>query len=242
LRETELAFHHPVRWPVGDRRNLAAAIPFLEESYLGKESVSLGSGSGGNMNQATEFEVTTSLIFINRNIFYMSHNNIRLRVLGWWRAVTEAEAQSGPSPIILGKGDQLDENGVDKLKSVQFWTEFAGRVAEGYLLLLAPPHAPQPPSPAWCGEFFEAVVFEGDSTVSLGLILVIVLIIFLLGGFSGRFGGYGYGFGHGGVGLIGTILIIIVILMLLGRIWSAELIGECPLLKVYQLAGTESGQ
>ncbi|MGA8000571.1 MAG: DUF3309 family protein [Pseudolabrys sp.] len=54
--------------------------------------------------------------------------------------------------------------------------------------------------------------------MSLGLILVSVLVIFLLGGFSGRFGGYGYGYGHGGVGLIGTILIIIVILMLIGRI------------------------
>ena len=42
--------------------------------------------------------------------------------------------------------------------------------------------------------------------MSLGLILVIILVIFLLGGFSGRFGGYGYGHGHGGVGLIGTIL------------------------------------
>jgi hypothetical protein len=29
--------------------------------------------------------------------------------------------------------------------------------------------------------------------MSLGLILVIILVIFLLGGFSGRFGGYGYG-------------------------------------------------
>jgi len=35
--------------------------------------------------------------------------------------------------------------------------------------------------------------------MSLGLILVILLVIFLFGGFSGRFGGYGYGFGHGGV-------------------------------------------
>jgi uncharacterized protein DUF3309 len=52
----------------------------------------------------------------------------------------------------------------------------------------------------------------------LGLILLVVLVIFLLGGFSGRFGGYGYGYGHGGVGLIGIILIIIVVLMLLGRI------------------------
>jgi hypothetical protein len=54
--------------------------------------------------------------------------------------------------------------------------------------------------------------------MSLGLILVFVLFIFLLGGFSGRFGGYGYGYGHGGVGAIGTILIIVVILMLLGRL------------------------
>jgi Protein of unknown function (DUF3309) len=31
--------------------------------------------------------------------------------------------------------------------------------------------------------------------MSLGTILAIILIIFLLGGFSGRFGGYGYGCG-----------------------------------------------
>ena len=34
----------------------------------------------------------------------------------------------------------------------------------------------------------------------MGLILIIILVIFLLGGFSGRFGGYGYGYGHGGMG------------------------------------------
>lgn len=54
--------------------------------------------------------------------------------------------------------------------------------------------------------------------MSLGSILAVVLIIFLLGGFSGRFGGYGYGYGHGGVGVIGAILIIVVVLMLLGRL------------------------
>jgi Protein of unknown function (DUF3309) len=59
---------------------------------------------------------------------------------------------------------------------------------------------------------------NGAKIMSLGTILVIILIIFLLGGFSGRFGGYGYGFGHGGVGILGAILIVIVILMLLGRI------------------------
>ena len=42
--------------------------------------------------------------------------------------------------------------------------------------------------------------------MSLGLILVIILVIFLLGGFSGRFGGYGYRYGHGGIGVIGVIL------------------------------------
>ena len=32
--------------------------------------------------------------------------------------------------------------------------------------------------------------------MSLGMILIIIVIIYLLGGFSGRFGGYGYGMGH----------------------------------------------
>jgi Na+/melibiose symporter-like transporter len=54
--------------------------------------------------------------------------------------------------------------------------------------------------------------------MSLGLILVIIFVIFLLGGFSGRFGGYGYGYGHGGVGVIGIILIILVVLLLMGRL------------------------
>lgn len=54
--------------------------------------------------------------------------------------------------------------------------------------------------------------------MSLGTILVIVLIIFLLGGFSGRFGGYGYGFGNGGVGVLGALLIVVVVLLLMGRI------------------------
>jgi hypothetical protein len=54
--------------------------------------------------------------------------------------------------------------------------------------------------------------------MSLGLILTIVLIVFLLGGFSGRFGGYGYGYGNSGVGVIGVVLIVVLVLMLLGRI------------------------
>jgi Protein of unknown function (DUF3309) len=54
--------------------------------------------------------------------------------------------------------------------------------------------------------------------MSIGTILIILLVIFLLGGFSGRFGGYGYGYGHGGVGIIGLILIVVVVLALLGRL------------------------
>ncbi len=54
--------------------------------------------------------------------------------------------------------------------------------------------------------------------MSLGTILLIILVIFLLGGFSGRFGGYGYGYGHGGVGVIGVIAIVVLILVLTGRL------------------------
>ena len=54
--------------------------------------------------------------------------------------------------------------------------------------------------------------------MSLGTILVIILIIFLVGGFSGRLGGYGFGYGHAGVGIPGVILIVIVVLLLLGRL------------------------
>ena len=58
--------------------------------------------------------------------------------------------------------------------------------------------------------------------MSIGLILVIILVIFLLGGFIGRFGGYGYGFGHGGIGVIGIILIILVVLLLMNKLLSLE--------------------
>ncbi len=54
--------------------------------------------------------------------------------------------------------------------------------------------------------------------MTLGTILVVVLILFLIGGFSGRMGGYGYGYGHAGVSTLGIILLIVVVLMALGRI------------------------
>jgi Na+/melibiose symporter-like transporter len=52
----------------------------------------------------------------------------------------------------------------------------------------------------------------------LGTILIVILVIALLGGFSGRLGGYGYGFGTGGISVIGVILVIIVVMVLTGRL------------------------
>ena len=57
-----------------------------------------------------------------------------------------------------------------------------------------------------------------ENIMSLGLILIILVIIYLLGGFSGRFGGYGYGMGHSGMGLGGVILVILLVLLLLGKL------------------------
>jgi Na+/melibiose symporter-like transporter len=54
--------------------------------------------------------------------------------------------------------------------------------------------------------------------MSIGLILIVLLVIFLLGGFSGRLGGYGYGYGHGGISVIGVLLLIVVVLLLTGRL------------------------
>jgi len=71
----------------------------------------------------------------------------------------------------------------------------------------------------WCQAVSEIETSRKEKTiVSLGTILLIVLVIFLLGGFSGRFGGYGYGFGNNGIGLIGILLIVLLVLVLTGRL------------------------
>ncbi len=54
--------------------------------------------------------------------------------------------------------------------------------------------------------------------MSVGTILVIILVIFLLGGFSGRFGGYGYGYGHRGVSVIGVLVVVLLVLVLTRRL------------------------
>lgn len=53
--------------------------------------------------------------------------------------------------------------------------------------------------------------------MSLGLLLVVLLLIALIGGFGSRIGGYGYGYGYGGIGVISAILIVVLILVLTGR-------------------------
>jgi hypothetical protein len=62
-----------------------------------------------------------------------------------------------------------------------------------------------------------AAIFE-EGAMSLGLILIIILLIILLGGYSGRLGGYGYGMGHSGMGLFGVILVVLLVLVLLGKV------------------------
>jgi hypothetical protein len=50
--------------------------------------------------------------------------------------------------------------------------------------------------------------------MSVGAILVILLIIFLVGGFRG----YDWGFGNRGIGVLGVLQLVVIVLMLLGRI------------------------
>jgi hypothetical protein len=54
--------------------------------------------------------------------------------------------------------------------------------------------------------------------MSLGTILLILLVIALLGGFSGIGGGRFYGTGYYGGGGLGLVLIIVLVLVVLGRI------------------------
>jgi hypothetical protein len=54
--------------------------------------------------------------------------------------------------------------------------------------------------------------------MSLGTILLIILVIALLGGFSGLGGAPFYGTGSYGGGGLGLVLIVVLILVLLGKL------------------------
>src|SRR6478672_3779290 len=54
--------------------------------------------------------------------------------------------------------------------------------------------------------------------MSIGTIILIILVIALLGGFSGIGGGPFYGTGYYGGGGLGLVIVILLILLLMGRI------------------------
>ena len=54
--------------------------------------------------------------------------------------------------------------------------------------------------------------------MSIGTILLVLLIILLLGGFSGHIGGPDLNFGTGGISAIGVILIVVVLLLVTGHL------------------------
>jgi hypothetical protein len=54
--------------------------------------------------------------------------------------------------------------------------------------------------------------------MSVGTILLIILVIALVGGFSGWGGGPFYGTGYYGGGGIGLVLVIVLILVLVGKL------------------------
>jgi hypothetical protein len=58
----------------------------------------------------------------------------------------------------------------------------------------------------------------GGDVMSIGTIILIILVIALLGGFSGIGGGPFYGTGYYGGGGLGLVVVILLILLLLGRL------------------------
>src|SRR5438876_8862411 len=57
-----------------------------------------------------------------------------------------------------------------------------------------------------------------ERIMSIGTIILIILVIALLGGFSGVGGGPFYGTGYYGGGGLGLVIVILLILLLLGRL------------------------
>jgi hypothetical protein len=64
-----------------------------------------------------------------------------------------------------------------------------------------------------------ARTFQAEEiSMSIGTIILIILVIALLGGFSGIGGGPFYGTGYYGGGGLGLVIVILLILLLLGKL------------------------
>lgn len=57
-----------------------------------------------------------------------------------------------------------------------------------------------------------------EMAMSIGTIILIVLLVALLGGFSGIGGGPFYGTGYYGGGGLGLVVLVLLVLVLLGKI------------------------
>jgi peptidoglycan/LPS O-acetylase OafA/YrhL len=67
-------------------------------------------------------------------------------------------------------------------------------------------------------EAFVAVVRQRRMKMSIGTIILIILVIALLGGFSGIGGGPFYGMGYYGGGGLGIVVLVLLVLVLLGKL------------------------
>lgn len=81
-----------------------------------------------------------------------------------------------------------------------------------------PPSATVHAVPEFIGNASQLILPRGDDLMSLGTILLIIIVIALLGGFSGLGGGPFYGTGYYGGGGLGLVLVIVLILVLLGKL------------------------
>jgi hypothetical protein len=65
---------------------------------------------------------------------------------------------------------------------------------------------------------FIALVRQRSLNMSIGSIILIILVIALLGGFSGIGGGPFYGMGYYGGGGLGLVVLVLLVLVLLGKL------------------------
>jgi hypothetical protein len=66
--------------------------------------------------------------------------------------------------------------------------------------------------------FYAGAHAKWRESMSISTIILIILVIALLGGFSGIGGGPFYGTGYYGGGGLGLVIVVLLILILLGRI------------------------